>query len=152
MDALILKALRKRYVSLTIPDVEFSESLCRTVSDNENLVMILANCMTKKQILVVKSPSRLPASFVSICVLDAILDAARFAQDALAKTRNETQGQLVANVLSGHSVSDLGVLLEELDVIFTQELLVANLIGSHETKRKQLIETLQAEEAMGLLH
>jgi alpha-L-fucosidase len=157
MHALILKALQKGFITLKYPKVEDAEAAVKDnlrllgdadLSSNENLHSILANCMSKKEILVVAMPSKVPASFVALCRLDAVIDAARFASEALARTRQETQGQLAANALVMGRVSDAAILLDELDVIFTQELMVARVLGFNTARRTQIVETMHAEADM----
>lgn len=157
MHALILKALQKGFVTLKNPRLEDAEAVVKDnlrllgdadLSSNENLHSILSNCMTKKEILAVAMPSKVPASFVALCKIDAVLDAARFASEALSRTRQETQGQLAANALVMGSVSDAAILLDELDVIFMQELMVARVLGFNTARRTQIVETMHAEAEM----
>lgn len=153
LKSLILKAFEKGHVALKYPTLEEAEVIVREewikgMPHNENLCMILANCMTKKEILVVTMPSKVPATFIKLCKLDAVLDAVGFASEALAKTRTETQGQLAANTLVMGKVSDTAVLLDELDVIFTQELMVSRVLGFNTAHRTQILEILHAETEM----
>ena len=162
---ILLKATSHRprpSVELAVPSPEESHKIVRQslrkVARNSGagtlLQSILSQVLSNTRILMVRNPSKLPASFVRLCHADALLEGAIVASEKLRRTREETQGQLAASALVSHKVSDIGVLLEELETIFEHELQVAELRATLIAQREHLLECIEAELeiAAGSLH
>lgn len=151
---ILLKATAHRprpSVELAVPSLEESHKIVRHalrkvgLAHETLLPSILAQVLSKRRILMVRNPSKLPASFVKLCHADALLESAVVGSETLRRTRQETQGQLAASALVSHNVSDIGVLLEELETIFEHELRVVELRATLIAQRKHLLECIEAE-------
>jgi hypothetical protein len=148
---ILIRATNLRLVELAKPSPEQCSKIVRQAlrkTASSHLASILAEVLSTKQILVVRNPSKLPASFVKLCHADALLESALVGSKMLQRTRQEAQGQLAALVLVSQNVSEIGTLLEELETIFEHELQVAELRATLIAQRSQLMECLEAELEM----